>query len=83
MSAWLWLIVGVAAFLAISVLVGLAIAAVLGHISREVSELLDSGPWTSAPLLGSQDAPERVAPAEQIDSAEEVFAGRLVGESRR
>jgi hypothetical protein len=79
MTLWLWVTVGVAAFLAMSVLFGLALAAILGNISREVSELLDSAPWTSAPLLRSQDAEEDSAAAKQIDSAEE----RLLSKSRR
>lgn len=36
---WLWIVVGLGAFLALSLLVGLALAAMLGAISRGVSEL--------------------------------------------
>ena len=39
---WLWVIVGVAALLVFSILVGLALAAILGRISHEVSEMLES-----------------------------------------
>jgi hypothetical protein len=82
MTVWLWVMVGGATFLAISVLVGLAIAAVLGNISREVSGLLDSASLTSAPLMRSQGAEEESAVAEQIGSPEEVFARQRVGEPR-
>jgi hypothetical protein len=44
-----WLIVGAAAFLVISVSVGLAIAAMLGGISSEVSRVLEAEPWALAP----------------------------------
>ena len=36
---WLWIGIGLAAFLALSVVVGAALAAMLGTISRSVTEL--------------------------------------------
>jgi hypothetical protein len=50
MTLWSWIAVGIAAFLLVSAAVGLAVAAVLARISREVSELLDS----EAELLESE-----------------------------
>jgi hypothetical protein len=51
MSAWTWVIVGTAAFLFLSVAVSFALAAILGHIGQEVSELLeDPDLWATAPL---------------------------------
>ncbi len=44
-----WLITGVAIFLVISVSLGLAIAAMLGGISSEVSRVLEAEPWALAP----------------------------------
>ena len=44
-----WLIVGAATFLVISVSLGLAIAAMLGGISSEVSRVLEAEPWALAP----------------------------------
>lgn len=35
----------------ISLLVGLIVAAVLGQIGRELSELLENEAWSSAPLM--------------------------------
>jgi hypothetical protein len=43
------LITGVAIFLMISVSLGLAIAAMLGGISSEVSRVLEAEPWALAP----------------------------------
>jgi hypothetical protein len=49
MTVWAWIAIGVGSFLALSVLVGLAVAAVLGEIARRVSELHESEGWASAP----------------------------------
>ena len=59
MSTWLWVIVGMGLFFALSVLVGLAVAAVLGRIGREISELLENGHWASAPLARDVDEEAR------------------------
>jgi hypothetical protein len=48
MVAWAWIVMGSAGFLAVSLLLGLAVAAILGNISSEVSELLEVEPWRTA-----------------------------------
>jgi hypothetical protein len=50
MTVWAWVIVGVAAFLVVSMAIGLACAAILGQIGVEVSELFESDLSASAPL---------------------------------
>ena len=45
-----WLLIGVAGALGASLLVGLAVAAVLGRIGDEMSDLLETAVWDSAPL---------------------------------
>ena len=45
MSLWPLLGVGLVGLVTLSVLVGLSVGAILGHISREISDLLDSEPW--------------------------------------
>jgi hypothetical protein len=50
MAEWVWLAIGALALFTLSALAGLMIAAILGSVSRNVSELLDVGPWSSAPL---------------------------------
>lgn len=57
---WAWIVIGASAVLGLSVLVGLAIGAILGSISREVSELLEIEPWSSAPLTQEKTAAARV-----------------------
>jgi hypothetical protein len=59
MPLWTWAVIGATALLALSVLVGLAVGAILGSISREVSELLEMGPWSSAPLTQEKIAAAR------------------------
>jgi len=50
---WLWIGIGLGAFFAVSVLVGLALAAMLGTISRGVTEmheeLFEAEAWTVEP----------------------------------
>jgi hypothetical protein len=49
MSVWGWVGIGVGAFLALSLLMALVVARVLGAIGRQVSELYDAETWASAP----------------------------------
>jgi hypothetical protein len=49
MLMWLWIAIGLGAGLLVSVVVGLAVAAVLGAIGREISELYESETWTTLP----------------------------------
>jgi hypothetical protein len=50
MSTWAWVGVGLGALFLISALLSLAVAAILGRIGREASELFESELWTRAPL---------------------------------
>jgi hypothetical protein len=54
MSTWAWVGVGFGAFFLISVLLSLALAAILGRIGREASELFESVQWAQAPLTREQ-----------------------------
>jgi hypothetical protein len=63
MSLWVWILIVSGALLAVSLLVGLGLAAILGVVSREVSGLLELEEWTDAPLMD-----ERLA-EEELDSA--------------
>jgi hypothetical protein len=49
MSVWVWIAIGVGSFLTLSLLVGLAVAAVLGNIGRRVSQLYETEDWATAP----------------------------------
>jgi len=44
-----WVLIGVAAATAVSLLVGLAVAAVLRRIAWQATQLLEYEEWTSAP----------------------------------
>ncbi len=68
MTVWTWLAVGVGSFLVLSLLLGLAVAAVLGEIGRRVSELHESEGWATAPpnrALGEVEPQAGEAKAEQ------------------
>jgi hypothetical protein len=66
MSAWSWVIVGTAAFFLLSVAVSFALAAILGRIGQEVSELLEEpNSWADAPLTREEVQAEQEAPTER------------------
>jgi len=46
---WLWIAIGVCLLLVFSLLVGMALARVLGTIGREISELYETEDWAKAP----------------------------------
>jgi hypothetical protein len=50
MSTWAWVGVGLGTFFLISVLLSLALAAILGRIGREASQLFESALWAQDPL---------------------------------
>lgn len=50
MPLWTWVGIGAVCLLALSTLVGLAVAAILGSIGREITDLLDVDSWRAAPL---------------------------------
>jgi hypothetical protein len=66
-STWAWVAIGLATFFLLSTFVTLAVATILGRVGREVSELLDSAAWSSAPLAREQAEDERV-PLEDVPS---------------
>jgi hypothetical protein len=49
MSVWLWILLGIIGFFAVSLLVGLLVAAILANIGREFSALIEFEPLMSAP----------------------------------
>ena len=73
MTIWLWIGVGLAGLLAVSLLLALAIARILGTIGDEIGQLLEAEPWTSAPL--TRDT-ERSAEVPQIGSGAYVHVRR-------
>ena len=59
MPVWAWTLMGASTLLALSALVGLAAGAILGNISREVSELLEMEARSSAPPRREKTAAAR------------------------
>jgi hypothetical protein len=49
-SWWLWVVIGAGAWLVLSVAVSIVLAAILGRIGTEVSQLIETEVWTNAPL---------------------------------
>jgi hypothetical protein len=61
LSVWLWILFGIIGFLAVSLLVGLLVAAILANIGREFSALIEFEPSTPAPLPDAAESmPETV-----------------------
>ncbi len=50
MSVWLWVLLGIIGFFAVSFLVGLLVAAILDNIGRAFSELVEFGPVEWSPV---------------------------------
>jgi hypothetical protein len=76
MSTWLWVAVGVGAFLFLSAVVSLAVAAVLGRIAQETTELLEGEFWSTASLTREKIRKEQEAPTERQAAAGQLGARR-------
>lgn len=75
MAIWAWIAIGATALCVISVLVGLAIARILGEITRQASDLLDEQTWASAPLT-------RAAKPDPDEESPEATAEKAHGQRR-
>jgi hypothetical protein len=49
MPMWVWIVIGLGSFLGLSLLVGLGLAAILGTIGRQISELHETDDWAMLP----------------------------------
>lgn len=58
MSVWTWVVVGTGSFVVLSLLVGLAVGAVLGSIGRRISELHETEDWAMAPPTREREEAE-------------------------
>jgi hypothetical protein len=76
MTVGLWAIVAIPGFLALSLAAGLALAAILGRIGEEASQLFESQAWASAPLKRAVASTEEVAVEEEaVELAEPIAHG--------
>ncbi|MGH3143920.1 MAG: hypothetical protein ACRDO9_12455 [Gaiellales bacterium] len=60
MSVWLWILLGITGLFAVSVLLGLFVAAILDNIGRAFSEL-ELEPFESSPLTESGESRSETA----------------------
>jgi hypothetical protein len=70
MPMWVWIVIGVGSFLGLSLLVGFAVAAILGTIGRQTSELHDDWamlPPTRASKEAKEQQPEEQATSSRVD----------------
>jgi hypothetical protein len=51
MSIWVWVPIGGVVLMALPIVVGLAVARILGGIAGDVSRALDQELWSSVPLM--------------------------------
>jgi hypothetical protein len=59
MSLWFWVLLGILGFFAVSLLVGLLVAAILANIGREFGQLIEFEPLESWPATDlSESTPE-------------------------
>jgi hypothetical protein len=80
MPMWVWIAIGVASFLFLSLVVALAFARILGTIAQRISELYETEDWaTLPPTRASTDLKEQQP--EEIDSPNAVTTRRDPRES--
>ena len=66
---WVWIVIGVGSFLGLSLLVGLGLAAILGTIGRQISELHETDDWAMLPPTRASIEPKEQQPQEQTKSS--------------
>lgn len=64
---WIWIVIGVGAFL-VPLLVSLGLAAILGTISRQISELHQTDDWATLPPTRALVEPKEQHAQEQAQS---------------
>ena len=64
-----WIVIGMGSFLGLSLLVGLGLAAVLGTIGRQISELHQTDDWAMLPPTRASKEPKEQQPQEQAKSS--------------
>jgi hypothetical protein len=69
MPMWIWIVIGVGSFLGLSLLVGLGLAAILGTIGRQISELHETEDWAMLPPTRDSMEPQEQQADEQVKSS--------------
>jgi hypothetical protein len=57
MLVWVWVAIAAAALIGVPLVVGLAVARILGKITEDAMRSLDQELWSSAPLTRETEAP--------------------------
>jgi hypothetical protein len=58
MSVWAWVAIGAAALIGVPLVVGLAVARILGGIAEDALKAVDQELWSSAPVTREIEATE-------------------------
>ncbi len=74
MTIWAWVAVGASIFALSAVLIGLAIARILGEIAHNTAELTEQL-WSSAPLTRESETQDAAEGAEDDDGGPSRVAG--------
>jgi hypothetical protein len=74
MPVWAWIAIGAGALIGVSLIVGLAVARILGGIADDVLKALDQELWSSAPATREIEA--------AADDLSERRASRRIQQSR-
>jgi len=61
---WFWIMIGVGSFLGLSLLIGLALARILGTIGRQISGLYETDNWAMLPPTRASKGVEEEHPEE-------------------
>ena len=67
MSVWLWTVLGIIGFFAVSLLVALFVAAILANIGREFSQLIEFEPLGSSPVRDQAESTSKTARQRLVD----------------
>jgi hypothetical protein len=65
-TVWTWILVAAGGFSVLSLLTGLALAAILNNSGRQLSELIELEAWSSLPVAETSAARNEIA-AERIE----------------
>jgi flagellar biosynthesis component FlhA len=75
MPMWMWIVIGLGSFLGLSLLVGFALARVLGTIGVQLSEMHEREDWTNLPpARASKDVEEQQPDEVEEQQPDEVEA---------
>ena len=68
---WIWIVIGVGSFLGLSLLVVFAVAAILGTIAREISELHETDDWALVPPTRAPKELQKHGAQEQVKASDD------------